>query len=513
MLKDQNGSLQVDLPRYEDKAALLREKLFMVVKKGKERDQVEQFLIESNTPYYDRGEGYAGDVKDEAGKLASQLQRMIAATDEVAIPTDVTEPIEKSKEEVSANVVNPNKAYKAIKSLEDALSVSEQCVTQLIEEKRKVIKTNTEEELRKAMDETHVSQFSNIVLRYRCARTELITPDLTCPSTRQLLWNSDGDSGPDLSFDKSASLERLFSLARVSLAEASKPDLSFGWVHFSQLGPLGLNKVITFEVLCRSLQIELTHWKSGFFFIDRWVILDAMVWRHSDASIDDPRPSASSFNMADVHHLSAHVINIRDMPEGVLVLYRLSHVWKSRVCDPVLRGADRNVMDIYDFLCLPEWTGVEVQEEPHFDVRSTFQRLPFYCTPLAAADAVIPDPTLEDLAVGTPSSKILAKAGASQKRKASTSGATSGHDGSSAAPAAEGSNTRDSHGKGIMVDDAAAPSGGASRLRPSSGPAPLFKDVSGNAIHTDFFPFSAGPYYATYPEGGVAGNCEFTREE
>ncbi|GJT40506.1 hypothetical protein Tco_0940371 [Tanacetum coccineum] len=59
------------------------------------------------------------------------------------------------------------------------------------------------------------------MLRCRCFRTELITPDLICPSTYQLLWNSGGDSGPDLSFDKSASLERLFSSARVSLAEAS----------------------------------------------------------------------------------------------------------------------------------------------------------------------------------------------------------------------------------------------------------------------------------------------------
>ncbi|GJY03196.1 hypothetical protein Tco_0361348 [Tanacetum coccineum] len=51
------------------------------------------------------------------------------------------------------------------------------------------------------------------------------------------------------------------------------------------------------------------------------------------------------------------------------------------------------------------------------------------------------------------------------------------------------------------------------RPRPSFGPAPLFKNVSGDAIHTDFFPFSDGPSYATYPEGGVSGNCKFTREE
>ncbi|GKE46757.1 hypothetical protein Tco_1478015, partial [Tanacetum coccineum] len=154
------------------------------------------------------------------------------------------------------------------------------------------------------------------------------------------------------------------------------------------IGPLGLNKVITFEVLCRSLQIEPTvtlfrvfqtlckqgdwfsfvkrhapspvciddnrscmkHWKSGLFLIDRRAILDAMVWRHPEAAIDDPRPAAGSFNMADVRRLSAHVIKLRDMPEGVL-----------------------------------------------------------------------------DLAVGTLSSKIVAKAKASQKLKASTYSATSSH--------------------------------------------------------------------------------------
>ncbi|GKG65544.1 hypothetical protein Tco_0677246, partial [Tanacetum coccineum] len=61
-------------------------------------------------------------------------------------------------------------------------------------------------------------------------------------------------------------------------------------------------------------------------------------------------------------------------------------------------------------LSLPEWTSDEVQEEPHIDVRPTLQRLPFYYTPPAVADDVIPYPTPEDLAIGTPSSKILVKA-------------------------------------------------------------------------------------------------------
>ncbi|GJZ54193.1 hypothetical protein Tco_0609078, partial [Tanacetum coccineum] len=132
-------------------------------------------------------------------------------------------------------------------------------------------------------------------------------------------------------------------------------------VHFSQLGPLGLNKVITFK-------------------------------RHPDVAIDYSRPVAGSFSMADVCWLSAYVIKLRDMPEGVLVLYGLSHV-----CYPVLWGADENVIGIHDFLCLLEWTGAEVQEEPHLDVKLTIQRLPFYCTLPVAVDAVISNPTLEDL--------------------------------------------------------------------------------------------------------------------
>ncbi|GJU25832.1 hypothetical protein Tco_1164453 [Tanacetum coccineum] len=122
-------------------------------------------------------------------------------------------------------------------------------------------------------------------------------------------------------------------------------------------------------------------------------------------------------------------------------------------------------------------------------------RLPIYYTLSDASYAVIPDPTLEDLTMGTPSAKILTKAEASQKRKSSTSGSTSSHVAKRtrnrgrryATPTTEGPGTRGSQGKGIMVDDAAAP--------------------------LDFFSFSGGPCYAAYPKGGVAGNFEFTREE
>ncbi|GKD21739.1 hypothetical protein Tco_1223442, partial [Tanacetum coccineum] len=69
--------------------------------------------------------------------------------------------------------------------------------------------------------------------------------------------------------------------------------------------------------------------------------------------------------------------------------------------------------------------------------------------------------------------------------------------------------------KGIIndVDAAVVMSVGASRLWVSSDPVPSFKELSGDAIHRDFFPFSPGPYYDIYPEGGIAGNYKFTCEE
>ncbi|GJZ31820.1 hypothetical protein Tco_0576867 [Tanacetum coccineum] len=184
----------------------------------------------------------------------------------------------------------------------------------------------------------------------------------------------------------------------------------------------------------------LWYWKSGFFFIDRRAIPDSIVWRHPSAIIHDPRPAAGSFSMADVCRLSAHVIKLRDMPEGVLVLSGLSRVWKNCICDPVLWAANENGMRVGfdyvlfyvsnpDFLSdLPNESTMSFREKPQSGYsNTTLQSLPFYYTPLAAADAVIPDPTLEDLDVGTPSAKIIAKAKASQKQKASTSGATSSH--------------------------------------------------------------------------------------
>ncbi|GKA62922.1 hypothetical protein Tco_0762441 [Tanacetum coccineum] len=211
-------------------------------------------------------------------------------------------------------------------------------------------------------------------------RTELITPDLICPSTYQLLRNSSGDSRPDLSFDKSASLKRLFGLAHASLVAIEPTVTLFRVFHtlYKQGDWFSFTKRRAPSPVCiddnRSC---MKHWKSGFFLIDRRAIPNAMVWRHPHLTIDDPRPATSSFNMADVHRLSAHVIKLRDMPKGVLVLSGLSRVWKNRFCDPVIWGADGNVMGIHDFLYHPEWTDTKVQEYDLFGLLGhPLQRLP-----------------------------------------------------------------------------------------------------------------------------------------
>nr|GEX15902.1 hypothetical protein [Tanacetum cinerariifolium] len=240
----------------------------------------------------------------------------------------------------------------------------------------------------------------------------------------------------------------------------------------------------------------MKHWRSGFFLIDRRAIPNAMVWRHPNAAIDDPRPAAGSFNMADVRRLSTHCFRV-----------------------PVEMVGAGAVISIHDFLCLPEWTSAEVQEELYLDKQkaSTSGAASSHVakhnrSALAQSSSSTIRPSLfvgddddddacVEISLVTPlcSATVIPSSG--------------NQGGSFVAPTFEGSNTRDSRGKGIMVDDAAAPSGGVSRQRPSSGLALSFRDIFSDAIHTDFFPFFAGPYYATYLEDGVAGNCEFTCEE
>ncbi|GKE31484.1 hypothetical protein Tco_1450806, partial [Tanacetum coccineum] len=127
-------------------------------------------------------------------------------------------------------------------------------------------------------------------------------------------------------------------------------------------------------------------------------------------------------------------------------------------------------------------------EEPHHNIRPTLQRLPFYCTPPAIIDVVIPDPTPKDLTASNTSAKVFAKAEASQKRKASTSGAAS---------------------KSDDDDDAVFEIPIITLIRSATVIPSLGNQVGGSAA-----PVSKDlSTRDSWGKGGVAGNCEFSRKK
>nr|GEW02497.1 putative reverse transcriptase domain-containing protein [Tanacetum cinerariifolium] len=106
-----------------------------------------------------------------------------------------------------------------------------------------------------------------------------------------------------------------------------------------------------------------------------------------------------------------------------------------------------------------------------------------------------------DLAVGTPSSKIVAKAEASQKRKTSTFGATLSHVAKRTRSTLTQSSGSTTCPRLFVGDDDESDDDDDACVE-------ICWNVSGDSIHMNFFPFSAGPYYATYPVDGVAGNFD-----
>ncbi|PWA75618.1 hypothetical protein CTI12_AA241340 [Artemisia annua] len=186
VIKDEKDSLQTNLQRSEEKASLLREKLSMAVKKGKglvqERENLKQQINEKNAQIealmadFQKQESALGDFRDQVAKLESErdhigqyltqsntiLQEIIETIDDtnINLPIDVNEPVEKvkwfatylnecqiAKTQVEQELVDVKdeagqlaskltEALTNMKSLEDALSVSEINVSQLFQDKR-----------------------------------------------------------------------------------------------------------------------------------------------------------------------------------------------------------------------------------------------------------------------------------------------------------------------------------------------------------------------------------------
>ncbi|GJV62503.1 carbonic anhydrase 2-like protein [Tanacetum coccineum] len=131
--------------------------------------------------------------------------------------------------------------------------------------------------------------------------------------------------------------------------------------------------------------------------LDRRAIPFHMPWRHPDSCVTDGVPT--DFNQDHVDWPKAHIVKLRDIPEGVLVRSGVSRVWCNPMCDPVLRRSDNTVMSIYDFLCMSSLDKVTVREEPHGLDTSILDRVANHTTSPAPAGTAIPRATPKEIVV------------------------------------------------------------------------------------------------------------------
>nr|GEX05989.1 hypothetical protein [Tanacetum cinerariifolium] len=170
-------------------------------------------------------------------------------------------------------------------------------------------------------------------------------------------------------------------------------------VHVSQLVPMGVNRVILFEIRCISLSINLTvslfwvfyklckqgHWfsfenKTGrgtkkyfkevtsslkgwekkIFLLDRRAILDAMPWRHGDIVLHDD--FLTNYNEIDVSRLSKFLVPLRPPPCHLLYVCGLTTACRHPELQYNIRDQDKNVISMDTFLKLPTWTGTIVSK-------------------------------------------------------------------------------------------------------------------------------------------------------
>ncbi|GJX15427.1 hypothetical protein Tco_0216259 [Tanacetum coccineum] len=193
--------------------------------------------------------------------------------------------------------------------------------------------------------------------------------------------------------------------------------LKYFKVHISQLVPLGLNKVVSFEVVCRDLNIvptvtlfrvfqclckqcdwfyfskhrntedvcmddgpsSLKKWKDKFFLIDRRAVQDYLTWRHSCSCVLDDFPS-----------------------------------------DGYDRIDDNAEMSIYDFMTLPSWSDAKIVEESHHLSFPLLERVPSHTTAPASGcygegslppseGAIIPLPTPDEMVASLPDPRLAKK--------------------------------------------------------------------------------------------------------
>lgn len=148
-----------------------------------------------------------------------------------------------------------------------------------------------------------------------------------------------------------------FSRVRIPFSTFLLQVLNHFRVHLSQLVPIGLTKVILFEIYYRSLNFvpyltlfrlfytlqkqghwfsfarrtgrngqarifnetcsSLKHWKDRFFLIDRRAIPDAMPWRHPDSSVSE-LPPFGGYQPEHMDALNSVVVDIHAVHSALL---------------------------------------------------------------------------------------------------------------------------------------------------------------------------------------------------
>nr|GEY36328.1 hypothetical protein [Tanacetum cinerariifolium] len=191
------------------------------------------------------------------------------------------------------------------------------------------------------------------------------------------------DSGPSLSFNEPISLETLshtlllsrllWALLRLLLSRKYNISLD--------LHPgLPPNEAIVLEL--PNDMIAIYHRMFDF----SWVRIPFSFFCPSSSTSRSSRPSLSSGSSKPFE--SKEYFGIYALEARIFGYYRSEASFRQLICF--------GVMGIYDFLYLHKWEGSKVQEEPYHHEGSTLQRLPFYCTLVAAAGSAIPEPTLNE---------------------------------------------------------------------------------------------------------------------
>ncbi|GJR48812.1 hypothetical protein Tco_1316915 [Tanacetum coccineum] len=192
------------------------------------------------------------------------------------------------------------------------------------------------------------------------------------------------------------------------------PDPRFTMDHLSD-GAIGIySEFLWFsggiqDVCMDDSPSSLKKWKDKFLLIDHRAILDYLKWRHSCSCVSDDLLT-DDYDRNDVERLCARLICLREIREEVIVRSGLSSVWFNKECDSVFRRIyDNAEMSIYDFMTLPSWGDAKVPEESHHLSSPLLERVPSHTTTSAAEGAMIPLPTLDEIAASMPDPRLAKK--------------------------------------------------------------------------------------------------------